>query len=252
MIETLGAGEPGLALALVALAAGRRVVSANKGNLAAEWQRLQRYTHGDRTRLRFSAAVGGAVPILEIVERQQRTDPVTSVRGVVNGTCNFVLDRMHEGVAYAQALAEAQAQGFAEADPQVDVSGMDAASKLTLIALKAFGQVPESVERLGIEGLAATAVKATTSCARAMKLVASVTREKRHVIGRVAPESLMNSDYLAGAKAEENRFEVSLESGETVRLSGRGAGRWPTTMAVMGDVWGFVREFSSSKISCGH
>jgi homoserine dehydrogenase len=242
VVEALCAGEPALGLTLAALASGKRVVTANKSNVAAEWPRLRRYSRGDDPALRFSAAVGGAVPVLEVIESLRVSANVVHVRAVLNGTCNFVLERMHAGAAYGEALEEAQAQGFAEANPQLDVSGQDAASKLTLIALKVFGAAPDLMERQGIDRLSPTAVEATRPSTSVIKLVATVSLKQGRIVGRVVPELLRGDDYLSGARFEENRFELSLESGERVFLSGRGAGRWPTATSVMGDVWSLARS----------
>jgi len=242
VVEALCAGEPAMGLTFAALAAGRKVVTANKANVAEAWQRLRPYMRGDESALRFSAAVGGAVPVLEIIEKLRASSNVVRVRAVLNGTCNFVLERMHEGATYSHAVDEARAQGFAEADPHLDVSGLDAASKLVLISLKAFGEVPTTLERQGIDRLSPAAVEATRPSTSVIKLVATVSLQDGRVVARVAPELLTSDDYLAGARFEHNRFDVTLETGETVHLSGRGAGRWPTATSVMGDVWSVARE----------
>lgn len=242
VVDALGAGEPALAVALAALCGRRTLVSANKGNLAAHWQRFGLDRRSDTPRVRLSASVGGGVPVLERIERLKHRSSIVAVRAVLNGTCNYVLRRMQDGVPYAEALREAQARGFAEADPGLDVSGQDAASKLTLLALFAFSEAPVAIEREGIERIGAAAIDAARDSGGALKLVASLERRGGVLRGRVEPQLVFAADYLAGARLEENRFEIVLRNGEVIRMRGRGAGRWPTATAVMGDLWSLRRE----------
>jgi homoserine dehydrogenase len=242
VVEALGAGEPALALLFTALASGKPVVTANKANVAAEWQRLRPYLQGETPALRCSAAVGGAVPILEVIQTLRQQSPVARVRAVLNGTCNYVLERLHEGSSYHAALNEARAHGFAEADPHLDVSGLDAAAKLRLVALQAFDSMPSTLDCQGIAGLSPATLDSTRPARLVHKLVATLTTDHGRVVGRVAPELLPADDFLAGARFEHNRCEIELKSGARLQLHGRGAGRWPTATAVMGDVWSVARS----------
>ena len=135
VVEALGGELPAAELILASLLAGRRVVTANKAAVAAHWERFAPFATGPSPRLRLSAAAGGAVPLLESLARESAARRIVSLRGVLNGTCNYVLDRIEAGASYDEALAEAQSLGFAEADPHADVSGLDAARKLQLCAL---------------------------------------------------------------------------------------------------------------------
>lgn len=244
VVDALGAGEPALSVALAALCGRRTLVSANKANLAGHWQRFGLDRRSPTPRVRVSASVGGGVPVLERIERLKSRSSIVAVRAVLNGTCNYVLERMQDGVAYAEALREAQLRGFAEADPRLDVSGQDAASKLTLLALAAFSEAPAVVECEGIERIDAAALDAARDSGGALKLVATLERREGALRARVEPVLVSAEDFLAGARLEENRFEILLREGEIVRMRGRGAGRWPTTTAVMGDLWSLRRELS--------
>jgi homoserine dehydrogenase len=175
------------------------------------------------------------VPLLEAIDG--RSD-VVAIRGVLNGTCNFVLDRLAAGASYHEALAEAQALGFAEPDPSSDVSGLDAEFKLRLCARAAFGRVPAAVARLGIDALDAVG---TGAPGQVLRLIAEVRRQHGELRAQVAPCWLPEEDFLAGARGEENRVEVGFADGSSLRLSGKGAGRWPTTASVMGDLWEAAR-----------
>jgi homoserine dehydrogenase len=242
VIEALGGESPAAEILHAALLRGRRIVSANKLAVVAGWPALHSWAEGRAPQLRFSAAVGGEVPVLETLSELAQRSRVRSVRGVLNGTCNFVLDRISAGLGYGAAVAEAQSLGFAEPDPAADVSGLDAECKLRLAAWAAFGRWPDAVRREGIEG--------TLSARRAgdghvLRLVAQAERAGGRLAGSVAPRWCAPDDYLAGARGEENRVEIVTDSGERIRLAGKGAGRAPTTAAVFGDLDALWREHAA-------
>ncbi len=240
VVEALGGDLPAAEILLTALLAGRRVVTANKTALAPHWASFAPFVEPPAPALRFSAAAGGAVPVLETLGAlaRQRAAP-RSVRGVLNGTCNYLLDRLADGVEWREALAEAQALGFAEPDPSADVSGLDAEFKLKLCAGTLFGRLPDATIRRGIEHLADAG---RGEDHRSVRLIASLWRDGERLLARIEPQSLETSDFLAGARGEENRVEITLADGRMLRLSGKGAGRWPTTAAVLGDLWEIARE----------
>jgi homoserine dehydrogenase len=236
VVEALGGVTPASDLLLAALLDGRRVVTANKAALAAHHGRFAPFLAGPFPRLRASAAVGGAVPVLEAIDALLAAGagapPLARVRGVVNGTCNYVLDRLADGLDLASAIAEAQAAGYAEPDPTFDVSGHDAAHKLTLIVARATGRVPERVDVQGLDAATAPLQRDAIAAGRRVKLVASWDG----AVARVALESLPPDDALAAARAEENVVELVLADGTVRRLAGRGAGRAPTATAVIADL----------------
>jgi homoserine dehydrogenase len=238
VVEALGGEFPAAEVLLAALLAGRRVVTANKTALAPHWGRFAAYARGPDSRLRLSAAAGGAVPVLEAIVREAASRRIVALRGVLNGTCNYVLDRLAEGASYPEALAEAQSRGFAEPDPASDVSGLDAEHKLRLCAQAAFGRGPERVERRGIERPDEVA---SGSDQETLRLVAEVVLQGDQLSARVAPLRLARDAFLAGARGEENRVEIGFADGTVLRLAGKGAGRWPTTASVLGDVWEHAR-----------
>ena len=242
VVEALGGEFPAAELLLAALMAGRRVVTANKAAVAPHCETFAQYLQGPDPQLRVSAAAGGAVPVLEALAREGVSCRIVALRGVLNGTCNFVLDRMAPGAGYAEALAEAQSLGFAEPDPAADVSGLDAAHKLRLCAQVAFGRAPASVERRGIDRLERSA---PGTPGRTLRLVAAVSTGDGGLQARVAPEWVPEESFLAGARGEENRVEIEFVDGAILRLAGKGAGRWPTTTAVLGDLWEAARSAES-------
>ncbi|HEY7378543.1 MAG TPA: homoserine dehydrogenase [Steroidobacteraceae bacterium] len=242
VIETIGGLEPAADVVHAALIRERSVVTANKLLVATRWSALRRFAE-EPARLRYSAAVGGAVPVLETLADLRRGHVIRSVRGVINGTCNFVLDRLEQGAGFGDAVAEAQARGFAEADPHADLSGADAAQKLCLIAHAAFGVAlqPAEVETSGIADLSAADIRLMQSGNRRIRLVAECLRAGDAVHGRVGAVPVAPGDYLCGARGEENRIEISTAGRRCVRLRGKGAGRWPTALAVLGDVYEVLR-----------
>lgn len=242
IIEVTGAVQTVAEVLHAALLGERTVITANKAVVAGRWRQLGRFAAGSSPRLRFSAAVGGEVPVLETIQALASRGDIAQVRGVINGTCNFILDRIEAGAVFADAVADAQARGFAEADPRADVGGQDAAHKLELIARTAFRHAnPLRFEVRGIEGVSSEDIAAARASNRRIRLVASCVGTADQVSGKVGVEALASDDYLAGAVGEENRVEIRTRDGETLRLSGKGAGRWPTAGSVLSDVHAHLR-----------
>lgn len=235
-----------LSAARAALARGARVVTASKvlaGPHGAELLALAGRCGGE---IRWSAAVGGGVPVLEAAAALAAAgERITAVRGVISGTCNFVLDRLAEGVPAAEALRAAQQRGLAEADPAADLSGLDSARKLLVLARGVFGEeiALDDIDRVGIEGLTPEVVAAVGERGRTVRLVASLQCRAGRLIASVQPAELRPDDPLAGARNEENVFALTVEGrAAPVLLRGLGAGRWPTTESVVGDVLRIARE----------
>lgn len=244
VIETMGGLDPAGEIVHAALLRGRGVVTANKALIASRWwEKLSRFAEGEAPLLKFSAAAGGAVPVLETVSALARHSGVAQVRAILNGTCNFILDALERGVDFDAAVAEAQAKGFAEANPHDDLVGMDAARKLELIARAAFGEALHfELNVRGILGVTTNQAGLVREDGLNLKLVASCERSEGHIRGVVKLYELPDSDFLAGARGEENRVEIVARNGEVVRLAGKGAGRWPTALSVLGDVHEYLRE----------
>ncbi len=217
-----------------ALRRGIRVVTANKALLSAEWRSLAPALADSRRLIRYAAAVGGAVPMLETVETLAAGGSILRLRGVVNGTCNFVLDRRSEGATFAQAVSCAQHRGFAESDPSDDLSGLDSARKIQILGAVAFGGEPSCDAIAGIDensrGAAQDAGRAR------MALTAEAQRTEAGFRYSVAPRELAPDDFLAGARGAENRLEIATRDGAVLRLRGLGAGRVPTATAVFADL----------------
>lgn len=230
VVETLGGIDPARPLIERALHADRPVVTANKELVSAGWDSLSRFRTAMTGRLHFSAAVGGAVPMIELVDRLRRQGThIRDIRGVVNGTCNFILEQLAAGVPFDAAVGEAQARGFAEPDPSADLNGRDAARKLDILSRLAFAKSPR---RWNVRGLDANSLRGRGGDGVG-RLIARVDGGGTAHVG---VEMLSPTDFLAGACGAENRLEVTTVSGEIHRLSGLGAGRRPTAVAIMGDL----------------
>lgn len=244
VIETLGGLEPTGEIVHAALTRGRAVVTANKALIASRWwEKLSRFAVGEVPLLRFSAAAGGAVPVIETVAAVASHSGVQQVRAILNGTCNFILDALEQGVDFASAVAQARACGFAEADPHDDLVGLDTARKLEIISRAAFGEsVPFELNVRGIVGVTASQASLVREEGLTLKLVASCERIEGRVRAIVKLQELPAADFLAGARAEENRVEIVARNGEVVRLAGKGAGRRPTALSVLGDVHEYLRD----------
>jgi homoserine dehydrogenase len=227
------------AIIQAALLAGKFVITSNKAVVAAHLGTLGCYAKGEGRRLWHSAAVGGALPALETLTALG--SPVREIRAIINGTCGVVLDAWAQGKTRTEAVALAQRQGFAEANPHRDLSGLDSADKLALLIEVAFGEYrhPSKIPTQGIDAIVGDPT--------GYKLIARATRTSEGVVASVAPELPAADSFLAQARGAENRLEIELTSGERMRLRGQGAGRWPTTTSVMGDLHEVARAISASR-----
>jgi homoserine dehydrogenase len=238
VVELIGGSDPAGGLVNAALAAGKPVVTANKLLLAGN---AQLETHRG---LRYSAAVGGAVPALEAVRALAGDGRIVSLSGVLNGTCNYILDRLASGCSWDQAIAEAQTKGFAEADPSADLSGSDTVCKLRLLARRAFPQIDTyAVSSVGIDTVDLDWVQAATRDGGRARLVGTAVLADGRVHLEVKPQLVDVSHPFAQIKNEENCLLIETGNANTRHIwTGRGAGRWPTTAAVMADLFDLSRE----------
>lgn len=239
VVELIGGIEPARTLILSAMAAGSSVVTANKALLAADGATLYEAAARYGVDLYFEAAVAGAIPLLRPLRESLAGDKVTKVLGIVNGTTNYILTRMdEEGADYAEVLADAQALGYAEADPTADVEGLDAAAKAAILAELAFHTrvTMDDVHCEGISHVTADDIRAAQQMGFVIKLLAVAERNDRGVIVRVHPAMLPRDHPLASVRGAYNAVFVEAESAGEVMFYGRGAGGDPTASAVLGDL----------------
>ncbi len=238
VIEALPGG--GLAERLLerAVNAGCHVITANK-DVAARRPDLVRRAEAQGLVFACSAAVGGGAPVLETVQALAETGAgLMRARGVLNGTSNFVLDRVLRGEPLDAAVTAAQAAGFAEADPSADLDGLDAANKLALIARAAWGVEldPGEIEARSITELTLTEIEAARAAGRVIRQVALVSRSPAGVKARVRLDALGLDDPLARTKDEGNCVVLTPECGARVIVAGKGAGRGPTAASMAADL----------------
>ena len=227
VVELAGGLEGPREWARAALDRGTPYVTANKALLATHGGELAEIAERRVAALLGSASVGGGTPMIELTDHLAATGDIARLRGLVNATTTYILGAMGEGRSYADALAEAQEAGYAEADASFDVGGRDAAQKLAILASVAWGhwRSESDVDTTGIVGR-------EVEPGSVVRLVAEATPDGM----TVAPAKLASDDALAGASGIESILEVSLDDGSTFRVSGPGAGGRVTAGAVYGDL----------------
>ena len=246
VVELVGGPDFSADMLCSALRAGASVVTANKAALAKHYDALHACAQAGGSAIAYSGAVGGGAPILEAVARLRKGCGVASIKGIMNGTVNFLLGRLEEGRGFDEALTEAQRLGFAEADPSGDVEGHDAADKLSLLVREAFGIAlpPEAIPRQSLRSVAPAEVQAAFARGERVKQIGRCRLlADGSVEAEVRLEFLPAADPLAGAVNEENRFVVSDVEGNRHEVHGKGAGRWPSAAAVFADVMDLQRAF---------
>ncbi|MHB8244663.1 MAG: homoserine dehydrogenase [Acidimicrobiales bacterium] len=247
VVELIGGTEPARTLVLAALAAGKPVVTANKELVAACGAELIAAAEGAGVDLLFEASVGGAIPLVRLLRESLAGERIERLTGIVNGTTNYMLTRMSEtGLGYPQALAEAQALGYAEADPTADVEGVDAAAKAAILAGIAFDAdvVANDVHREGITAIGASDIEFAHRLGYEVKLLAVAERasrlahseEAQAISVRVHPAMVPAEHPLASVRGSFNAVFVEGDAAGELMVYGRGAGGRPTASAVLGDV----------------
>lgn len=246
VIELTGGIEPARTRILRALKAGKSVVSGNKALLAKHGVELQAAADESGAQLSYEAAVAGAIPILRPLRDSLAGDRVTRVLGIMNGTTNYILDQMDTtGASFADALAEAQKLGYAEADPTADVEGHDAASKAAIVASLAFHSdfTIDDVHTEGITSITADDVAAADADGYVIKLLAICEREGADGANiRVNPTLIPRQHPLAGVHGAFNAVFVEAENAGELMFYGPGAGGAPTASAVLGDFVSLARR----------
>jgi homoserine dehydrogenase len=244
VIEVIGGLEPARSLILSALENGASVVTANKALLAEDGPTLFEAAEKAGRDLYYEAAVAGAIPILRPLRESLAGDRVTRVLGIVNGTTNFILDKMDtSGAGFTEALEEAQELGYAEADPTADVEGFDAAAKAAILASLAFHSrvTAADVYREGISEVTAADVQSARDMGSVVKLLAicelrALAGGEEAVSVRVHPAMIPRSHPLASVREAFNAVFVESEAAGQLMFYGPGAGGSPTASAVLGDL----------------
>jgi homoserine dehydrogenase len=239
VVEVMGGVEPAREYVLRAMRAGRHVVSANKLLLSQHGEELWAAAREHGVQLRFEGAVAGVVPVIRVLQESLAAAHVERIHGIVNGTTNFILTEMARGgTSYADALARAQALGYAEADPTDDVTGRDAAAKMAILARLAFS-TPVHLDQViyeGIERLTADDMAFARELGLGLKLVGTAERVDGGISVRVHPAFLYRGHPLASVNGPYNAVTIESDAITEITLSGPGAGGPQTASAVLGDV----------------
>lgn len=238
VVEVIGGEEDALGIISRALVNGKRVVTANKLVVAKHLPLLLRLEELHGGRLFYGASVCGSVPILKVLDETLAADRIRSVRGVINGSTNYILSRLAEGISEREALELARTHGFLEADPTADLSGSDAAQKLSILAYHAFGRhvPPDRIPTVGITDVTAADIARARAAGRTVKLVAEATEVDGRLTLSVGPQAIASNDPLASAADETNVVEIACDGVGTQCFTGKGAGSIPTANAVVSDL----------------
>lgn len=228
VVEAISDASTGLALIRAALSRGVHIVSANKQAVGADLPALAALAGSTGARLLYSACVGGGAPLIETMRRARAHGVVVRIEAVLNGTCNFILNRIFEGQSFDAALSAARAAGFAEADPSSDLTGLDAAAKLVILS-------HEALKNLGVDGLP------RETLARDTRLPTGQVRQMARFDARtgeagIALRAVDGDTLFADLPDEWNALRVATGDGRVFTARGRGAGRTPTTESVWADL----------------
>ena len=239
VIEMMGGTDPTLQIVLDALAAGKDVVTANKALLAEHGPEVLAQARGYGRAIAFEGSVAGGIPIVQALGVSLAANQIQSLSAILNGTCNFILTSMSSGgVSYADALKQAQAHGYAEADPTIDVDGTDTAHKLAILTQIGFGVGVRTSEipRTGIDALQLADIRYATELGYTVKLLATARLSDEGLALRVAPRLVKQGTPLAEVRGPYNAVRVVGDAVGDTLFYGRGAGMMPTASAVVGDL----------------
>ncbi len=245
IVELIGGIHPAREYLLAAIASGKHVVTANKKLLAEHGEEIFRAATDRGVDIGFEASVCGAIPIIRTIREGFAAEPLSALFGIVNGTCNFILTRMSDdGITFDAALAEAQREGYAEADPTLDVGGGDSAHKLTILASLAFG-TPVALKEVyteGVDHVQPGDIAYADTLGYKIKLLAIAKHENSAIEARVHPTLIPKSYLLSTVSGVHNAVYLMGGSVGESLLYGRGAGGGPTGSAVVSDLMDIARN----------
>jgi homoserine dehydrogenase len=231
-------GEPATTYIKKAIKRGNHVVTTNKGPIALHYQELKNLAKKNNVYLKFEGTVMSGSPVFTLVENSFRGNEISEIKGILNGTTNFILTKMEEDLNYEEALKLAQELGYAEADPTADVEGYDAMAKIVILSnVLLNGKVkPREVERKGISDISREDVLKAKEEGYRYKLIASAKKEGEIIIASVKPQKLPLSDPLASVNGVTNALTFDLDLLGKVTIQGSGAGKKETGYAVLNDI----------------
>lgn len=236
-------GEPGYSHMKSALSSGKHVITTNKGPLALHYRELMDMAKRHSASLKFKGTVLSGTPVFNLFDGPLAACGVSSIRGILNGTTNFILSEMEKGRGYADVLKQAQGMGYAEADPTMDVEGWDAAAKLAILANYFFGMdaKPSTVKRKGITGISPGDIGDARQKGEKIKLIASASRIDGGIELDVSPTRVPTSNPLANISGVTNALTFATDCLGDVTIVGPGAGRRATGYSLLVDLISITR-----------
>ena len=252
IVELIGGVEVAKSVILGALKNGKHVVTANKALLSEAWEEIFSAASRAGKSVNFEASVGGAIPIIRVLRESLVANNISTIYGILNGTTNFILTEMTDkGCSFEEALKVAQDRGFAESDPELDISGTDSAHKLTILSLLGFGRDVSAgdVYTEGISKIDPQDIRNAGEWGYSLKLLAIAKETKGGLELRVHPTLIPSARLLADVKGSDNAVFVKGDLVEEALLFGKGAGRYPTASSVVSDIVDIAKgvAFSSGK-----
>ena len=244
IVELIGGVKAAKKFVEMALDEGKDVVTANKYLMSSYGDELFERAAKTGARLLFEASVAGGVPIIQTLRESLASDVILSINAILNGTCNYILTRMEQkpGMDCEEAVAEAQARGFAETDPGLDISGMDTAQKISILIRKAFRTriLPEQIDIQGITGVSNVDVQFAREMGYRIKLLARASRQCDNLEVWVGPALIPADSILAQVKNEFNAISIDSQAHHLQTYIGKGAGMMPTAGAVASDLFTLI------------
>jgi homoserine dehydrogenase len=246
VVELINDSEAAYEIVTSSLKKGKNVVSANKKLIAEHYNELITLAKANNVSFLYEAAVAGSIPIIRNLEEYYNNDSLSSVQGIVNGTTNFILTKANDGIGYEEALKIAQDQGFAEADPTLDVDGFDAKYKLVILIKHAFGLIvnEENILNYGIRHIKNEDVQFAKEKSYRIKLLARAQKFGDKIIGFVAPHFVKNDHPAFEVNNEFNAVIVEAAFSDRQLFMGKGAGSFPTASAVLSDISALLYDYN--------
>lgn len=238
IVDVMGGLEPARHYIETALQRGKSVVTANKEVMAYAGDFLRRLAYRENKQLLFEASVGGGIPIIDSLIQHMRLAPISAVRGVLNGTTNFILSTMEQGISFENALELAKQKGYAEANPSNDLNGQDATRKLVLLARIAFDVeiLPENVPTIGIQTIDVSTIGRLQNLGFGVRLVAQAQKVHNSIRVSVGPVILPHHHRFLQLEGPQNGIEIMSEAGQFY-FEGPGAGGFATATSVLSDIY---------------
>ena len=239
IVELIGGINPAKEIILKALRNKKHVVTANKALLSGSWSEIFQAASENKVQVNFEASVGGAIPIIRVLRQNFVADDIHTVYGILNGTTNYILTEMLcKSCSFSEALSMAQEKGYAESDPELDISGKDSAHKLAILSLLCFGKgySPKEIYTEGITRIDSQDLKNAEAWGYSVKLLAIAKNSSKGLELRVHPTLVPTEHILSDVNGANNAVFVKGDLIDEALLFGKGAGQKPTSSAVMGDI----------------